>query len=530
METATTPAILLLDLPQGALGGIDLLSFTTSPRFRGIKHLPPGVHFAFAGATSALSLRHGLWFEIPEEVSSSGPPLVITKWDPTIEGLVAETSGPEILRQRANIGSLWRESLTPYRQSAGNKESKSGQNSSPTIEDGSWKTLSNTINTDVLKRILGVSASDWVLNSSSSAIADQDDIAHLTQQPSATTPAISSSPSENNLNLLPISFKQTWPPHATGRQRTTCARDRSWYLCDLINTHTSTKSAATEIPAELQFCFTMVLTLNNYSCLAQWRRLITLVLTSPALVPLQDAGELFLSTLKTLQDQLEYVSRSDSSDGDNDNSNNNININAGSNSDVAALFELDDERTGKAWLQGLIQGFAAGLNDVVSDLDNGIVCSPSFGDPLDGTPAAGAQVGSGRGTNPGNGLLELQRSRVGNVADALEELVCTLRDALDWTLVDGLVINRPGCDRRGTGNASSDDHKDGDDGTRQQQQQQQHATTAMKTTTTTTSSSYLRIGKLQLEDGETVDMDFGSSDQYDAEHEEGEYAPVFVDL
>lgn len=528
METATTPAILLLELPQGALGGIDLLSFTTSPRFRGIKHLPPGVHFAFAGATSALSLRHGLWFEIPDEVSSSGPPLVITKWDPTIEGLVAETSGPEILRQRANIGSLWRESLTPYRQSAGKSNSESGQTGSPTIEDGSWKTLSNTINTDVLKRILGVSASDWVLNSSSSAITDQDDIAHLTQQPSATTPAISSSPSEKNLNLLPISFKQTWPPHATGRQRTTCARDRSWYLSDLINTHTSTKSAATEIPAELQFCFTMVLTLNNYSCLAQWRRLITLILTSPALVPLQNTGELFLSTLKTLQDQLEYVSRSDSSDGDNANSNNKININAGSNSDMAALFELDDERTGRAWLQGLIQGFAAGLNDIISDLDDGIACSSFLTDTHDGTPAAGAQVDPGRGTDADDrGLLELQRSRVRNVADALGELVCTLRDALDWTLADGLAVNRPGCDRRGTGNIRSGDHKDDDDGTRQQQQQ--YATAAMKTTTTS-SSSYLRIGKLQLEDGETVDMDLGSSDQYDAEHEEGEYAPVIVDL
>jgi A1 cistron-splicing factor AAR2 len=49
METADSSALLLLDLPQGALAGIDILSFTTTPRFRGVKNIPDGVHFAFVG-------------------------------------------------------------------------------------------------------------------------------------------------------------------------------------------------------------------------------------------------------------------------------------------------------------------------------------------------------------------------------------------------------------------------------------------------------------------------------------------------
>jgi A1 cistron-splicing factor AAR2 len=49
METADSAALLLLDLPQGALAGIDILSFTTTPRFQGVKNIPDGFHFAFVG-------------------------------------------------------------------------------------------------------------------------------------------------------------------------------------------------------------------------------------------------------------------------------------------------------------------------------------------------------------------------------------------------------------------------------------------------------------------------------------------------
>ena len=105
MESANTPALLLLDLPPSALAGIDLLAFTVTPRFRGVKDLPPGLHFAFAGTSTAFSERHGLWFRVPSG-TPDGPPLFVTKWKAATEMLEAEVDETERLRWRANLGSV----------------------------------------------------------------------------------------------------------------------------------------------------------------------------------------------------------------------------------------------------------------------------------------------------------------------------------------------------------------------------------------------------------------------------------------
>ena len=74
MESADSAAVLLLELPDSALAGIDLLSFTTTPRFRGVKNVPNGLHFAFAGSTTAFSERHGVWFFIENDSTDSAGP------------------------------------------------------------------------------------------------------------------------------------------------------------------------------------------------------------------------------------------------------------------------------------------------------------------------------------------------------------------------------------------------------------------------------------------------------------------------
>lgn len=59
-----TPTILLPDLPPKTLVGIDLITFTSTPNFHGIRDLSPGWHFLYTGATETLSLRSGAWFYI----------------------------------------------------------------------------------------------------------------------------------------------------------------------------------------------------------------------------------------------------------------------------------------------------------------------------------------------------------------------------------------------------------------------------------------------------------------------------------
>jgi A1 cistron-splicing factor AAR2 len=286
--------VLLLNLPQKALAGIDLLSFTTSPRFRGVKNVPPGLHFVFSASDSALSVRHGAWFYVTPGVGT--PQVFVKKWDENAEDLVAETSQTEVLRHKANLGSIWKDGLTPYRQTV--QEGDSGAEEGWSEESTDWSKLTSQVTPTILSRICGLNPDHWNLTSASSAAQDLDEIPGLESSNSMLHP-------EKELRFLPIDLKKTWREGATGRERTEAAQDRSWFLGDLIDNHCQARDLRgreKEILGELQFTFLMVLTLNNNSCLEQWKRLLRLLLTCRRAV--KERSHLFLELFKCLRIQL----------------------------------------------------------------------------------------------------------------------------------------------------------------------------------------------------------------------------------
>lgn len=277
----TTPAVLLLDLPPSALAGIDLLSFTTTPRFRGVKDLPSGWHFVFTGTSTAFSIRHGIWFRVEEHHQ-----LTVTRWHQQDETLSVVTDEAEKLRWRANIGKVWEKGLTPYRQSSTSKDEAQ-------VLSGDWLQLTSYISDKLLRRITQGDSESLHLTSASSASQDLDDIPGLSSSESKTHP-------EKELHFLPIDLKRTWRPDATGRERTDAAQDRSWALSSLMSELGNRDGD--EIIGELQFCFLVLLTLNNWSCLEQWKRLLTLVFTCKTAVPTHP--DLFIRAIATLRLQL----------------------------------------------------------------------------------------------------------------------------------------------------------------------------------------------------------------------------------
>lgn len=336
-----TPTVLMLNLPPSALGGINLLSFTTTPRFHGIKNLPGGWHFVFVSSTSSLSMRHGAWFQVKN--TTIGPPeIFIKKWDSEHETFVAETSDMEVLRWRANLGSIWREGLTPYRQTVPSSDSTTGSgdkavasssqsNEADFVEEDTtdWVNLTSHITVPLLTRITGDTTPDhWSLTSASSAARDMDNIPGLSTEQSEFQP-------EKELRFLPIDLKQTWREGATGRERTLAARDRSWALGDIIEHQCGGKEM--EVLGELQFCFLMVLTLNNHSCLEQWKRILEVLLTCRRAV--DERPKLFVELLSTLRLQLQHC-------GDVE----------------GGLFDLSDE--GGNLLKSLLRKFRKGLDEI----------------------------------------------------------------------------------------------------------------------------------------------------------------------
>jgi len=331
--------VLLLDLPEKAFCGIDLLSFTTSPRFHGVKHLPPGYHLVFCGVNSSFSLRSGAWFHVKEQTDNL-PDLHIKKWLAQNEELVAETDVASVLKWRANLGSIWREGLTPYRQTVTSDTSEGNQ---PQEEKVDWHKLTDCITQHVLDRITGTSApgDHWDLTSASSCRADIDDIPGLSKHEVGSV-------MEKDLGFLPINLKQTWREGAVGRERTLAAQDRSWALLQLI---TTLCKDPLDIIGELQFCFLSLLTLNNNSCLEQWKRIMGLILTS--FEAIQQYPELFTRFISTLKLQLEHCQDAE-----------------------GGLFDMREE--GSTLLRPLLKKFRTGLEqqsgagklDIMDELDD----------------------------------------------------------------------------------------------------------------------------------------------------------------
>jgi A1 cistron-splicing factor AAR2 len=343
----SSPTVVLQALPPKTFVGIDLFSFNSSPSFRGITTLPPGPHFIYTGTDASLSIRHGHWFHIEPPLSGSSPQTLTFNWNKDLECLEQV--------QHINQKGLRLDSDQPRGRGfisyseiadASRQQHENGRGSDVgavgTVQQ--WADLTSYVTRGVLDRLLStpsssisaVHASPHRVSSVSSAAVD---IEHI--------PGLSSSESqfdnETPLNLLPIDLKRTWRDGAIGRERTESVLDTSWYLShlmDSLSANSDRKFGAVQIIGELQFCFVAVLTLANWSCLQQWKRILGLLLGCRRAV-----GEIegyFVEVLRVLRLQMEVCEVVE-----------------------GGLFEFKEEGS-SGWLRSLLGGFKDGVKEVYS--------------------------------------------------------------------------------------------------------------------------------------------------------------------
>lgn len=380
-----SPTILLPHLPPKTLVGIDLITFTSTPNFHGIRDLPPGWHFLYTGTTESLSIRCGWWFHVGDSASSEdldgtvispnvGPEVMIWKWDANTESLAPMTAATdadrqEAMRYRANLGAVWQagglfqyrsrvplssllaRSHGPGRRAPETQRAHARDEVNEEEGRDDWNGLTDRLSPVVLTRIIGGPQLDvngqprWMLTSASTARQDSDDLSGLVDSAQASDGLAETIEREESvLSLLPVDLKKTWREGAVGRERTEGAQDRSWALGDLIDRLSETdgggaRSGEAQVLGELQFTFLMVLTLMNYSCLQQWKRLLELILTCQSAI--KDREVFVRDVLRLLLLQLK---RSDDVDG--------------------GLFDLDGEEGGK-FLRKLLMKFRISLYEIL---------------------------------------------------------------------------------------------------------------------------------------------------------------------
>ena len=317
-------SVFLLDLPPGILCGIDLLSFTTTAQFRGIKDVPTGWHFVFTSETISLSIRDGFWFHVPTQITDLAP-LIVRKWDAS-SGSLLPCADPESYRTQLPI--LWEKNFSPYRQSA-DKEAKP--------EMGDWAGLTEHVSSRLLGHL--TQNENFNISSASCAKEDRDEIPGLTAEDVGEE--------ERELGVLGIDLKRTWREGAIGRERTEAALDSSFALNDVVGRrqfqdHKQKEEWGTVMLGQMEACFLMVLTIANYSCLEEWKRCVGLVLTCKrAIREREDWFGRFLALVKRQMERCEDVE--------------------------GGLFDLSDE--GGAYLKKLLKGFKTTLGRVFGEAE-----------------------------------------------------------------------------------------------------------------------------------------------------------------
>ncbi|KAK6540082.1 hypothetical protein TWF694_008912 [Orbilia ellipsospora] len=400
-------SLILLDLPPSSFCAIDLASFTTTPRFRGVKNIPPGIHFCYFSPTSdpidptntqsritdlenptslssSLHFRTGFFF-----IASPSTPYLIRKWCSKTESLLSESDIPpyEIQTVKKNIQQIHHEHLSPYEKLQ-----------VPEDKLVVWNSLVSSVNKSqtTLSRISG---SSWTCESARETKWEKEELDEAIRSKTEITgsrkmfgperpPNSESEEDQEVLDYTKIDLKRTWPPNAVGRERTVWARDRSWVLTDifrkltadynekigrassLATANSTAESLAASLPlsedteegqaallAELAVSFILTVLLANYSSTIQFKHILEVSLTAGEAI--KSHTKYFVKLVSTLEAMLRAArliagEKAESDDEDDEDV-------RGVPVEEAVLEEFVSG--GDAWLIKLLRGFNRELKD-----------------------------------------------------------------------------------------------------------------------------------------------------------------------
>ncbi|KAI8344021.1 A1 cistron-splicing factor [Chlamydoabsidia padenii] len=269
--------LLFLNAPERLEFGIDYNAWTIGPLFKGVKLIPPGLHFIYFSTTSkegVQGIRTGFfkYFDIGE--------VAVREWNPKIEDLYGETEidPSQVNRYIINIREFDR-NMGPYPLD-------------PPTYYQRWQHLTNHITPGLVKRILPNNGRVSHLPATNS----NDDPATTTQRKGQQALE-----KEEGMEFTSFDLKQSFPPGATGDQVTRWSLDKSWLAKDLLEK--VYRSNHCLLLGEMQLAFVCLLMAQNFSGFQQWKQIVHLLCSCRELV--HDHPSLYVDFLDTLQDQLE---------------------------------------------------------------------------------------------------------------------------------------------------------------------------------------------------------------------------------
>ncbi|KAF2592987.1 hypothetical protein F2Q70_00044989 [Brassica cretica] len=272
--------LLFLDVPQHTLIGIDTQAIGTA--FKGIKMIPPGIHFVFYSS----STRDGKEFSptIGFFVDVSPSQVIVRKWNQQDEWL-AKLSEEEEERYSQAVKSLeFDKHLGPYNLS----------------QYGAWKHLSNYITKDVIEKFEPVGGEITVIYESAilkGGPKTEMERALDEQMKKSKSGAASSTTEQPKGNRFYYTSIPRIIKHKgiSGQELTSLNLDKTQLLESVLSKEY--KDSEDLLLGELQFSFVAFLMGQSLESFMQWKSLVSLLLGCTE-APFQTRSELFTKILK----------------------------------------------------------------------------------------------------------------------------------------------------------------------------------------------------------------------------------------
>ncbi|KAI9553869.1 hypothetical protein GHT06_019139 [Daphnia sinensis] len=268
--------LFLLDVPIGSEVGIDFNCWRTAEKFKGIKMIPPGVHYIYYSAVDkqgCVAPRTGFFYNFSKK------DVVVRRWNPETEEIINNCSHEETEALKANLKNLDKH-LGPYPFEMWKK----------------WLSLSSKITAGVIRKIestpqkitaVAELVQTPVVNTGSPVkqkVLNSDDQLLASGQTNPGTAL--------NFTEIPKNFI---PKGASAGDITKYSMDTSFVLEQML----SLWESPSELLAELQMVFLYFVIGQVYSAFEHWKHLVhifcsadDMVVKNPSLI-LEFIGDLY---------------------------------------------------------------------------------------------------------------------------------------------------------------------------------------------------------------------------------------------
>ncbi|KAJ4974731.1 hypothetical protein NE237_007905 [Protea cynaroides] len=279
--------LLLLDVPQYTLVGIDTQMFSVGPVFKGIKMIPPGPHFVYYSSSN----RDGNEFSpiVGFFIDACPSEVIVRKWHQQEERLF-KLSEDEEERYSAAVKKLeFDHQLGPYRLD----------------HYGDWKRISNYITEETIKRIepiggeITVVCEAGVVDTGPKTAAENALVEQL-QNSKFSRPAEKPLKRQCYYTSIPHFVKNK---SISGQELTSLNHDKTQLLETILAEDYG--GAEDLILGELQFAFIAFLMGQSLAAFFQWKALVSLFFGCIE-APLHTRSQLFTKFIKVLYYQLNY--------------------------------------------------------------------------------------------------------------------------------------------------------------------------------------------------------------------------------